>query len=48
MMRVEIMDCKRIIFDENRGQGHPVFIYINNKLDCPGFEKKGEMIKNDI
>ena len=34
--------------DVNCGQGLPVLIYINNKLECSGFEKKGEMIKNDI
>ena len=37
-----------MIFDENCGQGHPVLIYINNKLECSGFENKGKMIKNDI
>ena len=34
--------------DVNCGQGLPVLIYINNKLECSGFEKKGEMIKNYI
>ena len=47
-MIVMMRDCRRIIFDENCGQGHPVLIYINNRLECSGFEKKGKIIKNDI
>ena len=34
--------------DKKCGQGHLVLIYINNKLECSGFEKKGEIVNNDI
>ena len=39
---------RRMIFDENCGQGDPVLMYINNKLECSGFENKVKIIKNDI
>ena len=43
-----IKGCRVMIFDENCGHGHPVLIYINNRLECSGFEKKDKMNKNDI
>ena len=48
MIRVMMRGCRRIIFVDYCGQGHPVLIYIDNKLECSGFEKKVEMIMNDI
>ena len=47
-MRVMMRGCRRMIFDKNCGQGHLVLIYINNKLEYSGFEKKVEMVNNDI
>ena len=35
-------------FDSNFGKRHLLLIYINNKFECSGFEKKGEIIKDDI
>ena len=48
MMIVIMRGFRRMIFDEKCGQGHLVLIYINNKLKCSDFEKKGEMVNNDI
>ena len=47
-MGVVMRDYRRVNFDENCGQGHPVLIYINNKSECALFEKGDEKIKNGI
>ena len=39
---------QEVFLNDKCGQGHPVLMYINNKMECSGFDKKGKMIKIEI